>query len=98
MAFQQAEQPVISVDTKNKELIGGFKNPGTDYRPRGQPQRVNVHDFADPALGKAIPYGVYDVADNSGWVSVGVTHDTAQFAVNSIGSVAKFILDRIRNI
>lgn len=84
LTFQAAEQPVISVDTKKKELIGNFKNPGTDWRAKGRPRRVNGHDFVDKELGKAIPYGVYDVTDNSGWVSVGVTHDTAQFAVNAI--------------
>lgn len=84
LEFQAAQQPVISVDTKKKELIGNFKNAGTDYRPQGSPQRVNVHDFEDKTLGKAIPYGVYDLTDNKGWVSVGVTHDTAQFAVNAI--------------
>jgi hypothetical protein len=84
LEFQAADQPVISVDTKKKELIGNYKNAGTDWRPEGQPRRVNVHDFEDKELGKAIPYGVYDIADNTGWVSVGVTHDTAQFAVNAI--------------
>jgi hypothetical protein len=84
LEFQAARQPVISVDTKKKELVGNFKNAGTDYRPQGHPQRVNVHDFQDKELGKAIPYGIYDVTDNSGWVSVGITHDTAQFAVNAI--------------
>lgn len=84
LAFQGAGQPVISVDTKKKELVGNYKNAGSDYRPGGQPQRVKVHDFADKKLGKAIPYGVYDVADNSGWVNVGVDHDTAAFAVNTI--------------
>jgi Rhodopirellula transposase DDE domain len=84
LALQADGQPVISVDTKKTELIGDFKNAGTDYRPKGRPRRVNVHDFPDPELGKAIPYGVYDVTDNSGWVSVGVTHDTACFAVNTI--------------
>ena len=84
LAFQAAKQPVISVDTKKKELIGNFQNPGTDWRAKGRPRRVNGHDFVDKELGKAIPYGVYDVTDNSGWVSVGVTHDTAQFAVNAI--------------
>ena len=82
--YQAEQQPVISVDTKKKELIGNFKHAGTDYRPQGLPQRVDVHDFEDKTLGKAIPYGVYDPTDNSGWVSVGVTHDTAQFAVNTI--------------
>ena len=84
LEFQAARRPVISVDTKKKELIGNFKNAGTDYRPQGSPQRVNVHDFEDKTLGKAIPYGIYDLTDNSGWVSVGITHDTAQFAVNAI--------------
>lgn len=84
LAMQASGQPVISVDTKKKELVGNFKNAGTDYRPKGAPQRVNVHDFPDPELGKAIPYGVYDVTANSGWVSVGITHDTASFAVNTI--------------
>jgi DNA-binding transcriptional ArsR family regulator len=69
LAFQAAEQPVISVNTKKKELIGNYKNAGTELRPQGQPRRVNGHDFADKELGKAIPYGVYDVTDNSGWVS-----------------------------
>jgi transposase-like protein len=84
IAFQNAGEPVISVDTKKKELIGNFRHAGTDYRPQRSPQRVNVHDFEDKTLGKAIPYGVYDLTDDSGWVSVGVTHDTAQFAVNAI--------------
>jgi hypothetical protein len=84
LASQASGQPVVSVDTKKKELIGNFRNAGTDYCPKGKPRRVNVHDFPDPELGKAIPYGVYDVTDNSGWVSVGVTHDTAPFAVNTI--------------
>jgi hypothetical protein len=82
--FLTADQPVISVDTKKKELIGNFKNSGSEYRPRGCPEEVRVHDFIDPDLGKAIPYGIYDVGANSGYVSVGVDHDTAQFAVNSI--------------
>jgi hypothetical protein len=85
-AFQESEQPVISVDTKKKELVGDFKNAGTDYRPKGQPDEVRVHDFVDPELGKAIPYGVYDIAANAGWVSVGIDHDTAEFAVNSIAT------------
>ena len=79
-----AGQPVISVDTKKKELVGLFKNGGQQWRPAGDPVRVNVHDFADPELGKANPYGVYDVAANDGWVSVGTDHDTAAFAVETI--------------
>jgi Rhodopirellula transposase DDE domain len=77
-------QPVISVDTKKKELVGDFKNSGREWRPEGRPEEVRVHDFLDKALGKAIPYGVYDLFNNQGWVSVGIDHDTAQFAVNSI--------------
>ncbi len=82
--FQSAGQPVISVDTKKKELIGNYRNGGSDYQPEGKPVRVNVHDFVDKELGKAIPYGVYDVFTNTGWVSVGIDHDTAEFAVNAI--------------
>ena len=77
-------QPVISVDTKKKELVGLYKNGGQQWRPAGDPVRVNVHDFADPELGKANPYGVYDVTANDGWVSVGTDHDTAAFAVETI--------------
>ena len=77
VAAQAQRQPVISVDTKKKELIGNFKNGGTDYRPKGDPQRVNVHDFEDKKLGKVVPYGVYDVTANAGLVSVGITSDTA---------------------
>ncbi len=84
MAFQAAGEPVISVDTKKKELIGNYKNPGSDYRPQGCPDEVNVHDFVDKELGKAIPYGVYDIAADVGWVSVGIDHDTAEFAVSTI--------------
>ena len=84
IAAQAAGQPVISVDTKKKELIGNYRNGGTDYRPKGNPRRVNVHDFEDKELGKVVPYGVYDVGANAGWVSVGVTSDTAEFAVASI--------------
>ena len=84
VAAQAAGEPVISVDTKKKELVGNFKNGGNDYRPKGKPQRVNVHDFADKTLGKVVPYGVYDVAANEAWVSVGITADTAAFAVQSI--------------
>lgn len=81
-----AGEPVVSVDTKKKELIGDFKNPGREWRRKGEPVEVRTHDFKDPALGKAIPYGVYDLANNEGWVSVGIDHDTAQFAVASIKS------------
>jgi hypothetical protein len=86
VAAQAAGQPVISVDTKKKELVGNYKNGGSDYRPKGDPQRVNVHDFADKELGKAVPYGVYDVAANAGFVSVGIASDTAEFAVEAIRS------------
>jgi len=79
-----ARQPVISVDTKKKELVGDFKNSGQDWRPRGKPESVRVHDFVIPELGRAAPYGVYDLAQNTGWVSVGVDHDTASFAVETI--------------
>ena len=81
-----AGQPVISVDTKKKELVGDFKNAGREWRPKGKPELVRVHDFKDEQLGKAIPYGVYDIAANQGWVNVGIDHDTAQFAVSSIRS------------
>jgi hypothetical protein len=84
IAAQAAGQPVISVDTKKKELVGNFKNGGTDYRPKGEPVRVNVHDFEDKTLGKVVPYGVYDIAANAGFVSLGITSDTAEFAVASI--------------
>ena len=77
-------QPAISVDTKKKELVGDFKNGGREWRPRGEPEEVRVHDFLDKILGKAIPYGVYDMINDQGWVSVGIDHDTAQFATNSI--------------
>jgi Rhodopirellula transposase DDE domain len=83
-AHQDTGQPVISVDTKKKELVGDFANGGKDYRPQGSPVRVRTHDFLDKDLGKAIPYGVYDVAANAGWVNVGTDHDTAAFAVESI--------------
>jgi hypothetical protein len=82
--FQQAGQPVISVDTKKKELVGDFANKGREYQPQGQPEEVGVHDFPDPVLGKVSPYGVYDQTANQGWVSVGIDHDTAEFAVESI--------------
>ena len=79
-----AGQPAISVDTKKKELVGDFKNAGREYRPKGQPEAVRVHDFLIPALGRAAPYGVYDIGENAGWVSLGIDHDTASFAVNAI--------------
>jgi len=82
--FLRRQQPAISVDTKKKELVGDFKNGGREWRPQGDPEKVRVHDFLDKKLGKAIPYGVYDVAQNAGWVSVGIDHDTSQFAVNTI--------------
>jgi len=83
-ALQRRRQPVISVDTKKKELVGDFRNAGREWRPEGFPERVRVHDFIIPELGKAIPYGVYDLTKNAGWVSVGIDHDTAAFAVQSI--------------
>ncbi len=82
--FQAGNQPVISVDTKKKELVGDYKNGGREWHGKGQPVKVKVHDFVDPAMGKAIPYGVYDVAHNQGWVNVGQDHDTSAFAVESI--------------
>jgi transposase len=83
-AFQRAGQPVISVDTKKKELVGDFKNGGRELCPQGDPELVRVHDFVIPELGKVAPYGVYDVTHNLGWVNVGIDHDTAAFAVASI--------------
>jgi Rhodopirellula transposase DDE domain len=83
-SYQRQRQPVISVDTKKKELIGDFKNAGREWQPAGQPERVRVHDFIDVELGKVAPYGVYDLTANVGWVSVGIDHDTAEFAVQSI--------------
>ena len=85
-AFLRANEPVISVDTKKKELVGNFKNNGREWRPKGEPDAVNVHDFIDPKLSRAVPYGVYDINNNVGWVSVGTDHDTASFAVNAIRS------------
>ena len=84
LRFQRRRQPVISVDTKKKELVGEFKNVGREWRRRGQPQEVRMHDFPDPKMNKAIPYGVYDLTRNEGWVSVGIDHDTARFATASI--------------
>jgi len=82
--FQKKICPVISVDTKKKENIGEYKNSGKEYRPKGQPIKVNTHDFPNKKLGKASPYGIYDITKNKGWVSVGISHDTAEFAVNTI--------------
>jgi hypothetical protein len=84
LRFQRRGSPAISVDTKKKELVGDFKNSGREWRPKGQPEDVRVHDYQDKLLGKAIPYGVYDIVSNQGWVNVGIDHDTAQFAANSI--------------
>jgi len=82
--FLNRGRPAISVDTKKKELLGDFKNGGREWHPAGQPEEVRVHDFQDQTLGKVVPYGVYDILNNQGWVSVGIDHDTAQFAANSI--------------
>jgi hypothetical protein len=82
--FLRRRQPAISVDTKKKELVGDFKNGGREWRPQGKPEEVRTHDFLDKKLGKAIPYGVYDIINNQGWVNVGIDHDTARFATNSI--------------
>ena len=84
ISFQKRGEPVVSIDTKKKELVGEFKNPGQEWEPQGKPVGVNVHDFPDKKLGKAIPYGVYDMTSNEGWVSVGIDHDTAEFATASV--------------
>lgn len=84
LSFMSAKEPIISVDCKKKELIGNFKNTGTDWFLQGKAPEVNVYDFMDKELGKAVPYGVYDIAQNQGWVSVGISKDTAEFAVNTI--------------
>ena len=81
-----ARQPAISIDTKKKELVGEFKNAGREWHPEGQPPKVNPYDFPSMAAGKAIPYGIYDIADDTGFVSVGIDRDTAQFAVAAIGA------------
>lgn len=83
-SFQSGAQPTISVDTKKKENIGDFKNNGKEYSPKGEPTKVSTHDFPDKRLGKVVPYGVYDIGSNKGWVSVGISGDTAEFAVNTI--------------
>ena len=82
--FQSKGQPVVSVDTKKKELVGQYLNGGREWHPKGQPEAVRVHDFPDKQLGKAIPYGVYALTANAGWVSVGVDHDTSEFAVEAL--------------
>lgn len=82
--FHRRRQPVISVDTKKRELVGNFKNAGREWRPSGMPEEVRMHDFRDPQLGVAIPHGVYDTAQNEGWVSVGIDHDTAEFAAETL--------------
>lgn len=82
--FQKRRQPVVSVDTKKKELVGDFKNVGKEWRPKGSPRPVRTHDFQDKELGKAIPYGVYDMTANQGWVSVGIDHDTSRFATETL--------------
>lgn len=84
LAFQGRYQPVISVDTKKKEIVGQFRNGGREWQPKGKPEEVRVHDFLDKEVGKAIPYGVYDLTGNQGWVSVGIDHDTARFAAEAI--------------
>ena len=89
--FQADDQPVMSIDAKKKELLGVFKNGGSDYSPQGRPIEVNTHDFEDKELGKVVPYGVYDIGANDGYVSLGIDHDTGQFAVNSV----RLWLDRI---
>ena len=83
-AFQERSQPVVSIDAKKKELVGDFANKGQEWQPQGTPEEVGTHDFPDPRLGKAIPYGVYDMTTNHGWVSVGIDHDTAQFATATL--------------
>ncbi len=84
LGFQRQGEPVVSIDTKKKELVGEFKNSGQEWEPAGEPVEVKVHDFPEQGLGKAIPYGVYDLASNEGWVSVGIDHDTARFAAASV--------------
>ena len=83
-ARKKRREPALSVDTKKKEVLGNLKNPGQTYRPKGRPKKVKTHDFPDPKLGKAIPYGVYDIHGNEAGVSVGISHDTAEFAVAAI--------------
>lgn len=100
--YHAINQPAISVDTKKKENIGEYKNAGQDYRPKGRPLEVKGHDFPDKNLGKIIPYGIYDLKENQGWVSLGITHDTAEFAVNSIRTwheeVGKTIYPKMKSL
>ena len=84
VALQKRGQPVVSVDTKKKELVGNYRNSGREWEPKGRPRRVKSKDFPDKDLGKVIPYGVYDPTDNAGWVGVGIDHDTAEFAVETL--------------
>src|SRR5260370_7408085 len=88
------QEPVISVDTKKKELVGAFKNGGRELQPQGKPEKVGVHDFADPELGRATPYGVYAMGRNVGWVNAGVDPDTAEFAVPTIPPSSKLLRHR----
>jgi hypothetical protein len=101
-AFLDAGDPVISVDAKKKELVGDYRNNGREWQPEGEPVEVNVHDFGDKDLGKAIPYGVYDIAANTGWVAVGKDHDTASFAVATVrrwwDSVGKTVYPHARRL
>jgi hypothetical protein len=83
LADQAGGQPVISMDRKKKELVGNYRNAGSDWQPKVDPKRGKVHDFADKELGKVAPYGVYDITADAGWVSIGITHDTAEFAVDT---------------
>jgi hypothetical protein len=83
-SFQKQGQPVVSVDTKKKELVGRFRNGGREWQPKGQPEEVDIYDFINKQLGKTIPYGIYDETTYTGWVSVGVDHDTAEFAVETL--------------
>lgn len=98
--FHKRNQPAISVDTKKKENVGEFKNAGQEYRPKGKPIKVNTHDFPDKELGKVVPYGIYDLNRNHGWVSVGINNDTAEFAVNAIRTwyhtVGKIVYPRMK--
>jgi Rhodopirellula transposase DDE domain len=94
-AFQRRGQPVVSVDTKKKELIGRFRNGGREWRPEHHPEEVKVHDFAEKDLGKVVPYGIYDPTDNTGWVSVGIDHDTAEFAVETLRRWWRRMGDRV---